>query len=45
MGLRPTQCNENPGDCDSVDCGEDGRGRNRSGSVEAVREFDPGRAC
>jgi hypothetical protein len=44
MGLRPTDGDENPCECDSVDLARNGRGRDRSGCVEAVREFDPGRA-
>ena len=44
MGLRPTKVDEN-GASRRYDCNrEDGRGRNRSGDVEAVGEFDPGRA-
>jgi hypothetical protein len=43
MGLRPTKVDEN-GASRRYDCTrEDGRGRNRSGDVEAVGEFDPGR--
>src|SRR5208337_817689 len=44
MGLRPTNSDEHPRDCGSVYLARNGRGRNRSGCVEAVREFDPGRA-
>lgn len=44
MGLRPTEGDENGLDRDTISATGNGRGRDRSGEVEAVRESDPDRA-
>jgi hypothetical protein len=42
MGLRPTEVDENGAE-EKMTKERNGRGQNRSGDVEAVREFGPGR--
>jgi hypothetical protein len=43
MCLRPTKGDEKGGECDIISPARNGRGRYRSGEVEAARESDPER--
>jgi len=43
MALRATNGDENGFEWSTIVIAGDGRGRNRSGDVEAATEFDPGR--
>jgi len=45
MALRATNGDENGFEWSTIVIAGDGRGRNRSGDVEAATEFDPGRVC
>jgi len=45
MALRATKGDENGFEWSTIVIAGDGRGRNRSGDVEAATEFDPGRVC